>query len=54
VWVPVLSGLSGFAWVIGAALGAALYTAVMWSYRPKDAPPVDAAPVAETAEEARV
>lgn len=35
VWVPVLSALSGFAWVIGALLGAILYTAVMWTYRPK-------------------
>ena len=35
VWVPELRGLSGFAWVIGALLGAIIYTAVMWSYRPK-------------------
>ncbi len=34
---PELKGLSGFAWVIGAVLGAVLYTAVMWSYRPKTA-----------------
>lgn len=33
VWVPALSGLSGFAWVIGALLGAILYVAVMWNYR---------------------
>ncbi len=36
VWVPALVALSGFAWVIGALIGAALYTAVMWSYRPQD------------------
>lgn len=33
VWMPMLSGLSGFAWVIGAVLGAVLYVAVMWPYR---------------------
>lgn len=35
VWVPALSGLSGFAWVIGALLGGVLYSAVMCNYRPK-------------------
>ena len=56
VWVPMLSSLSGFAWVIGAVLGAVLYIAVMWSYRPTgDAPDVDTAVPAEpTADEARV
>lgn len=33
VWVPALSALSGFAWVIGALIGAALYTAAMWNRR---------------------
>lgn len=46
VWVPFLSGLSGFAWVIGALLGAILYTAVMWSHRPK----ADALAAAEASE----
>ncbi|MBA8817595.1 NCS1 family nucleobase:cation symporter-1 [Microbacterium halimionae] len=36
VWVPALAALSGFAWVIGALLGAVLYVAAMWSYRPVD------------------
>lgn len=40
VWVPAIAALSGFAWVIGAVIGAALYVAVMWSYRP----PADAVP----------
>jgi NCS1 family nucleobase:cation symporter-1 len=31
VWVPALEDLSGFAWVIGAALGAVLYIAAMWN-----------------------
>ncbi|WP_353808428.1 NCS1 family nucleobase:cation symporter-1 [Agromyces sp. SYSU T00194] len=34
VWLPALAVLSGFAWVIGAIIGAALYTAVMWPVRP--------------------
>lgn len=33
VWVPALQALSGFAWVIGALLGAVLYTAAMWNLR---------------------
>lgn len=33
VWLPSLASLSGFAWVIGAVLGGALYTAAMWSLR---------------------
>ncbi len=33
VWVPAVGALSGFAWVIGALLGAALYVAVMWNHR---------------------
>lgn len=42
VWVPFLSGLSGFAWVIGALLGAVLYTAVMWNNRPASLAPQEA------------
>lgn len=33
VWVPVLSGLSGYAWLIGAAMGAVLH----WSLMRRDA-----------------
>lgn len=33
VWVPALAGLSGFAWVIGAGLGALLYIVVMSTFR---------------------
>ena len=47
VWVPMLSGLSGFAWVIGALIGAVLYVAAMWNLRPPVAAvPVEADPVA--------
>ncbi len=35
VWVPALTQLSGFAWVIGALLGGILYVAVMWNYKAK-------------------
>jgi NCS1 family nucleobase:cation symporter-1 len=49
VWVPVLAGLSGFAWVIGALLGALLYTAVMWGYRPSSALPIDSDEAGESA-----
>ena len=45
VWVPALGALSGFAWVIGALIGAILYVAVMWNHR---AAPAE--PVAETVE----
>lgn len=46
VWVPFFGFLSGFAWVIGAVIGAVLYIAVMWSHRPA---PIDAVPAgAET------
>lgn len=38
VWVPALADLSGFAWVIGAAIGAGIYVALMWSFRPTEAP----------------
>ncbi|MEU6699544.1 NCS1 family nucleobase:cation symporter-1 [Pseudonocardia sp. NPDC046786] len=41
VWVPALADLSGIAWVIGAALGGALYTALLWHHR-------TAAPAGET------
>lgn len=41
VWVPALGALSGFAWVIGAVLGAGLYIAAMWSVRPA---PIEAEP----------
>jgi len=45
VWVPALGGLSGFAWVIGALLGAAVYLVLMWKMRkqvPDEATPVEA------------
>lgn len=48
VWVPAFHVLSGFAWVIGAALGAGLYIAVMWNHRPSEAisaPAPESAPV---------
>ncbi|MBB2925464.1 NCS1 family nucleobase:cation symporter-1 [Cellulomonas cellasea] len=45
VWVDALAGLSGFAWVIGALLGAGLYVAVMWG-RTAPAPAVPAAATA--------
>lgn len=49
VWVPWLVELSGFAWVIGAAIGAVLYVAVMAGRTPgavDRAIPVSPAPVA--------
>lgn len=48
VWAPFLQALSGFAWVIGAVLGAALYIAVMWGHRPpsEPEPTPEATPVA--------
>ncbi|MFV2017988.1 NCS1 family nucleobase:cation symporter-1 [Micromonospora sp. LOL_023] len=52
VWVPWLVELSGFAWVIGAAIGAVLYIAVMASRTPgavDRAIPVSPAPVAAAA-----
>ena len=39
VWVPALGKLSGFAWVIGALIGAILYVAVMWNHRPAPVEP---------------
>jgi NCS1 family nucleobase:cation symporter-1 len=48
VWVPALAGLSGFAWIIGAALGGGLYIALMWQRRPAslvEAPEVETAVV---------
>lgn len=48
VWMPALHFLSGFAWVIGAVLGAALYTAVMWNHRPAESD-IPAPPTAEVA-----
>jgi NCS1 family nucleobase:cation symporter-1 len=45
VWVPALGSLSGFAWVIGALLGAAVYLVLMWKMRkqvPDEATPVEA------------
>lgn len=53
VWLPAFHVLSGFAWVIGALLGAVLYVAVMWNHAPKDAGPssADADPVTEPAGE---
>lgn len=51
VWVRVLAALSGFAWVIGALLGAALYLAVMWNLRPPlDDTDTSAVPVATPAQ----
>ncbi|MCU1407661.1 MAG: allantoin permease [Glaciihabitans sp.] len=41
VWIPALTALSGFAWVIGAVIGAVLYIAAMWSYRSKPGESVD-------------
>lgn len=49
VWVPALGFLSGFAWVIGAILGAGLYVAVMWNLRPA---PLDTAPAEAAVESA--
>ncbi len=46
VWVEALGDLSGFAWVIGAVLGAAFYIGAMWNHRPA---PIEAPePAAET------
>lgn len=50
VWVPVLHGLSGFAWVIGAAIGAVLYVVLMWSYRPAEPVATEAVAVAVSTE----
>ena len=33
VWVPALEDVSGIAWVLGALVGGALYTAALWGYR---------------------
>lgn len=44
VWVPALAALSGFAWVIGALLGAGFYIAAMWNLRVQDAPVPEAVP----------
>jgi nucleobase:cation symporter-1, NCS1 family len=38
VWVPALTALSGFAWVIGAVLGGALYVVVMRGRGPATPP----------------
>jgi nucleobase:cation symporter-1, NCS1 family len=48
VWVPWLAELSGFAWVIGAVIGAVLYIAAMAARTPgafDRAIPVSPAPV---------
>ncbi|WJK42881.1 NCS1 family nucleobase:cation symporter-1 [Solwaraspora sp. WMMA2056] len=44
VWVPWLAELSGFAWVIGAVIGAVLYVAVMRVGTPSGGPAVPVSP----------
>lgn len=36
VWVPALASLTGFAWIIGAALGAVLHLAFMGGHRSQE------------------
>ena len=37
VWMPALATLSGFAWILGAALGGVIYIAAMSSYEMPEA-----------------
>lgn len=38
VWIPALVQLSGFAWILGAFIGAVLYVWLMWNHRPVEEP----------------